>query len=58
VPVRGVSVEDLHDIALGLAGEARDREGTLLIRGLGHYAGRFIHIDVRPTVKLARWEGT
>jgi uncharacterized protein YcbK (DUF882 family) len=51
IVVAGVEAGRVHDTALRL-----NREGRLLIGGLGRYAG-FTHLDVRPGATLARWRG-
>ncbi len=47
----GFSLIDFLNIILGVA----RRPGSLL-RGIGVYNG-FIHMDTRPTTRLARWRG-
>jgi uncharacterized protein YcbK (DUF882 family) len=49
-PPAGWSVARFHALVLSLV------ESTN-IRGVGRYA-RFVHIDVRPETRLARWSGT
>jgi uncharacterized protein YcbK (DUF882 family) len=50
--VHGVTPQVVHDKVLRLY-----KDGFLRIGGLGNYPG-FTHVDVRPTIRLARWEGT
>lgn len=48
-----IQVERLYRLVNGLA-----TDGHLpLIKGIGHYPGRFIHLDIRPTPAIVRWEG-
>lgn len=49
VPVKGTTVAQLYKAAL-----ARAQAPGSKLRGLGKYRG-FVHIDVRPTTRLARW---
>lgn len=51
VPVRGTTVAQLHKAALTRAQTPGSR-----LRGLGKYR-TFVHIDVRPTSRLAHWTG-
>lgn len=52
VRAMGVSVEELHATALRL-----HRQGKIRIGGLGLYKG-WVHLDVRPGVRLAQWTGS
>lgn len=50
--VSGVTPAKVHAVALEL-----QRQGKIRIGGLGKYPG-FVHVDVRPGKRLARWEGS
>jgi len=52
IQVIGYSPEKLHDLFLELHNMRRIRLG-----GLGLYP-TFVHVDVRPGQRLARWTGT
>lgn len=54
VRVTGVQVAKLHETMLDLV-----ESGVVpQVRGLGYYPRQgFIHVDVRPTIRLVRWEG-
>ena len=54
ITIRGIPAQDLHDKILQLHKEKR-----IKISGLGLYIeANFVHVDVRPTKRLARWSGT
>lgn len=52
VQVNGLAPSDVHRVALDLHLAGRVRLG-----GLGLYPS-FVHVDVRPGVRLARWSGS
>lgn len=50
-PPKGWTIERFYALIVGLAqGDVPD------IRGIGKYA-TFVHVDIRPTTLLARWNG-
>jgi uncharacterized protein YcbK (DUF882 family) len=51
IRVAGVGVARLHSTALAL-----HEAGTIQLGGLGLYP-RWVHVDVRPGARLARWGG-
>jgi uncharacterized protein YcbK (DUF882 family) len=52
--VPGISTAKVHEVVLDLY-----RAGKIKIGGLGLYLdGKFVHVDVRPGERLARWEGS
>ncbi len=52
ITVKGLSAQRVHDAVLKLY-----NAGELKIGGLGLY-GTFVHVDVRPGDRLARWTGS
>lgn len=51
IVVAGMSPARVHAMALSL-----HRAGTIRLGGLGSYA-RWTHVDIRPGLHLARWNG-
>jgi len=49
-PPTGMTVKEFHKRIVGLA-----KAGTA-IKGIGEYK-TFVHVDIRPATKLARWTG-
>lgn len=50
-PVKGVTVAQLYRAVM-----MRARDPQSKIRGVGRYRN-FVHMDVRPAVRLAEWKG-
>lgn len=52
-PPSGLTVAAFHVLILAWA-----RDGLSQIRGVGRYDRQgFVHIDIRPSVRLVRWDG-